>query len=364
MEGDLLHRERPRARGGGERGRIGGFDDRGDRGEDLIDALHRRRPALHQAHRPPEGDHRPDELGEVEPEGDEGPDGDLAGHHLTAADPEDDDRPPAGQEAEGRVEHPRDLDQREVPSLILLGEPHELRRFGALLPVGAHDPDAAQVLDHVIGQHAEVGLDRLGAFVDPAAEPDHDHRQHGERDEDPEGEAEAGRRHHRDEEDGQHERVDQIHQCGPGHHPDVLEIVGGAGDEIAAGVPVEEGGRLPLQMGEEGVAQVGLDPAAGAVEQLPHHVPADAAEERHHHQQQEPAIQLIARSAGGDRVDAVLQKARHEGTECVRPHNGYQPEEVGRVIRTKEGPHGGERLHYLVSSPGHGAGTSHLWRDG
>src|SRR6185369_3774049 len=88
--------------------------------ENLIHAAHRSHAALKDVDHPAEGDHRPDEIAEIERELHELADGDAAARHGVFADdqraavPEHGDEAEADEELQDRMKDARQLNQAQV----------------------------------------------------------------------------------------------------------------------------------------------------------------------------------------------------------------------------------------------------------
>ena len=108
-------------------------------------------------------------------------DGDLAREHLAAADPEQEAH---GEEEgvghRGGVAHPQ-VDPAVGERQRLLRDRIELAELMGLRGEGADHADAAEVLLHDAGQHAELFLEREPAGAQP--QPRHHRAPGGERDE-------------------------------------------------------------------------------------------------------------------------------------------------------------------------------------
>ena len=157
----------------------------------------RRRAALQQVGDPAERDHRPAEHRQVGVEGDELAEGEPAGDHLAAAQPQHHERAQAEEEREARIEQALQADQPAVAAQELLVGPAEAGQLGLLLPVGAHDPDAGQRFLGHRRQLGQLGLDLLEAAMDRRAEALDRQRHERQRDQRHPGQPRVDRQHQR-----------------------------------------------------------------------------------------------------------------------------------------------------------------------
>ena len=142
---------------------------------------------------------------------------------------------------------------------------------------------------HLRRDDPEERLDGERAVVDHAAEEDHDQRkpEHGEQGEQRQRGPDLG--HGGYDQHGTHGGVHQVHERRTGHHAQRGEVVGGAGHDVAGGMPIVEACILAEQMPEQVVPHVGFDPPAAAVEAFAHAVPRRTAHHGHdHHQRHAP----------------------------------------------------------------------------
>ncbi len=197
--------------------------------------------------------------------------------------------------------------------------------------------------------------------MDDLAEGHHDQRQAQKRQEREQCEPGADGQHRGCNQESPRASIHHIHERGSGHHAHRQEVVGRAGHDVAGGIAVVELGRHALQMAVQGVPQVRLDPAAAAVEELAHAVARHSAQQRHAHQEGGGDLHLAERSAGPQRVDAVLQEPGAERGEEVRDDDEDEAERVGTAVRFEVGQQCPQFVHmrrWNVVAPGRG-GKSH-----
>ena len=168
------------------------------------------------------------------------------------------------------------------------------------------------------GRHvAELILHGERPAVHHAAEHGHDEWQAQGGEQRPEGERWRDRCHHRDDHDGADRGVDEIHHRRPGHHAKREEIVGGTRHQFANRETLEERRRQVDQVSEEVVAEIGLDPARGAVEQVAHAEAREAADEgqcRHPERGGARAMPV----GGAEGIHGALDEPRSQRGEQVR----------------------------------------------
>src|SRR5258708_31281167 len=111
-------------------------------GEDVIQPAHGSGAALKDISDPSQGDHGPDEQGEVTVEGNERAKGDLAAEKLMAALPKHDQKGRADERLKRRHKHAPGADEADVPRDILAAGLVDASDFRNFLMVRAHQPHA------------------------------------------------------------------------------------------------------------------------------------------------------------------------------------------------------------------------------
>ena len=173
--------------------------------------------------------------------------------------------------------------QMHVPLRYSCVEDVELALLLLLLCVGPDDTHAGEVLLDHRGEGGELLLDLLEAAVDDLAEAQHhrgedDHGDHGVR-----GEPRTDVEHEGQREREAHQRVHRVHHRRPRRHAHGQRVVGGPAHEIARAHRAVERRVEAHQVTEEVVAQVRLDVATDAVQQLAHSVPGRSSQEGRQH---------------------------------------------------------------------------------
>ena len=299
----------------------------------------------------PSSDHRPGQERQVEREGHEIAHSDLPRHDQAPAVPEHDHHPRAGQQSHDGVEGARRVREVHVALQVHLVQRCELGSLGPLLPVGPHDPDAAQVLLHHRRQRRELLLDSLEADVDRLPEPRHHRRQDRQRhqrrqrqrrtdvDHDPQPDHEA--------DDG----VRRVHDRRARRLPYRQRVVGGQAHEVAGPVGGIEAGVEAEQVPHEVVPQIDLDPPAQPVEDLAHPVARRAPRDGRGDDQQRvrdhrAAGQVRVGSArGGQRVNGQLDQERLDEGERVGEDDQHHSPGHGPPVGPEVGEDGLEFAH-------------------
>ena len=217
-------------------------------GQHVLDAAHGRGAALEDVDDPAQRDDRPGELHHVGVEGHEAADRDAMQQDFAAADPQHDHDGDAEQGFQRRPQHAHQAHQlqtaRDVFGVLAL-EALDLR---LLLHVGANQPRSGKVLLRLGRDVGEHGLDALEALVNLAAEVLHHDADHGQRQEGEQREPGADAEHEHQRARGEHHGVGGVHDAGPGQHAHRVQIVGGAGHDVAGARALIKTVRQPLQM--------------------------------------------------------------------------------------------------------------------
>ena len=184
--------------------------------------------------------------------------------------------------------------------------------LGFFLGEGADQARSRKVLLRPGGDIGEHGLNALEAFVDAPAEVLHHDADHRQRQEGPERQLGAEVDHEEQRADGENDGVGRIHDRRAEQHAHGVQVIGGAGHDVAgAGSLVVAVGKR-FQMAKQIVAQIELDIARDA-----DHDPAgkeleNAFADRYGHQHEGVGGKLIA---GDSRVQIVDGPADHQGKE-------------------------------------------------
>ena len=150
--------------------------------------------------------------------------------------------------------------------------------LGVFLGEGADEARAGEVLLRLGGDVGEHGLDALEAAVDALAEGLDEDGGERQRDEGAERELRADADHEGQRRGGEDDGVGRVHDGRAEELADGVEVVGGAGHDVAGAVGVVEAGGLAFEVGEEVVAEVELDLARGADDDLAGDVEEDGRE--------------------------------------------------------------------------------------
>ncbi len=140
--------------------------------------------------------------------------------------------------------------------------------LGVFLGEGADEAGAGEVLLGLGGDVGEHGLDALEAAMDAVAEVLDEDGGGGQRDEGEEGQLGADAVHEGQRGGHEDDGVGAVHDGGAEELADGVEVVGGAGHDVAGAVGVVEDGGLAFEIGEEIVAEVELDLAGGSDDDL------------------------------------------------------------------------------------------------
>ena len=162
--------------------------------EHLEHPLPRRHAALQHVGHPAERNHRPAQHRQIRVERDELADRDPALDHLAAAQPDDDERAEAEEEAHAREEESLQHDQAPVAAQVLLDRPPEPLELGLFLAVGADDADARQRFLRDRADLGQLRLNLLESLVNRAAEHLHRNRHERQRDQRPQRQPRVDRR--------------------------------------------------------------------------------------------------------------------------------------------------------------------------
>ena len=286
-------------------GSVGGGGIVGDGGlllEEFVDADDGGGSALEEVDDPADGDHGPGELHHVDVEGGELADGDAVGDDLVAADEEGDHEREAEDELERGPEHGHEADEVEAALDVLEVGGLEGGDLGLFLGEGADEAGAGEVLLGLGGDVGEHGLDALEAAMDAVAEVLDEDRGHGSG-------TKAKKvslglmRYMKGSAAAVKTMVLAMYMiAGPRSMADGVEVVGGAGHDVAGAVGVVVAGRLAFEVGEDVVAEVELDFARGSDDDLA----ADVEEDGGERGDEEQAEGVVEDSLLGDAVLHVV----------------------------------------------------------
>jgi hypothetical protein len=233
--------------------------DRGIGGEDLVDPAGRGRRTRRLAEEHAGHPQRPDEHEDVGVERDDRAELDLSLQHQRAAVAENGDEPHRGQQVDERQEPGSKPGGFERAVEDPVGAVVELGRLDRLGPEALHDPDAGERLLHHARELGELLLQVEAHRLHPLGEErgrDVEERQRAQREQCQQRAREHDDRDHRDEH--QRARHREREQDDDGVH--LLDVGIGPGHELPGLGLVVEREVQPLQVREELLAHVGLDP--------------------------------------------------------------------------------------------------------
>ena len=332
-----------------QRARRGRGDDGRLRVEQIVEARHGCGAALKEVRHPAKRNQRPRKVGEIKAERHKRAHADGAINHHAAANPEHGRGAEAREHGEGRIHEAIQLGEAHVHSHVVHAHRPKALRFGVLLPVGAHDAHAGEIFLRAGGEFAKVLLHRLKAIVHGAAEFHHHERQRDHRQHRHGGKARTDAHHEHKSQHAAKDRVGEVHNGRAGGEAHGAEVVGEARHDLAGAGAAKPSGVEGGEMRKEIVAQVILNAAAEAVEQLPHEVA-----EHHRHEAQPDHGAGNANGHGWavgitKAVDGGAQKPRDGVLQYHRHHHTGQPPcnlcAVGAVVwkKTEQCPQGALR---------------------
>ena len=193
------------------------------------------------------------------------------------------------------------------------------------LDVGADDAGAGEIFLGAGGDVGEHGLDALEALMDAAAEVLDDDAGDGQGQEGDQRELGADGQHEDEGSDGEDQGVGRIHDGGAEQHADGVEVVGGAGHDVAGAVALVVGVGETLKVGEEVVAEVEFDVSADADDYVAGEELEDAFEEGDADDEQAIGEELLAGDAGVESVDGATDDLREKDPDAVVEENRVEP---------------------------------------
>ncbi len=180
------------------------------------------------------------------------------------ADPEDDDEGEAEHHLKGGPQHSHEAREGQGAVDVVGVLPLEERDFSLFLGVGADEARAGEVLLGAGADVAELGLNALETLVNAGAEILHENAGDGQGQKGPEGEPGTDADHEEERGDGEYDGVGRIHDGRAEQHAHGVEVVGGAGHDVAGAGALVEAEIEGFEMAEEIVAQVELNLARDA----------------------------------------------------------------------------------------------------
>ena len=284
--------------------------------ENLVQPPHRSLTALKQVHHPAKGDHRPGQHREIHAERDEGAHRDSAPDREHAAQPQNHHCAEPAEERKEWIERSPEAHQRHVEREVFVVDLSEAGNLRPFLAIRANDARAAQILLRTGRERGEMLLHRLEAVVNSLAHTDRERRKHQQRQQRQQGQLDVDPQHENEREKSAGDRIGEIHHRRANGHPDGAQVVRQARHDVA-GAGVCKVGRVErLQMYEQVIPEVVLDPAAHAVYELAHSVPEGATDDGGEHDQAAELPDGSHRCAITDGVDRSTQKPRDYARDC------------------------------------------------
>ena len=183
---------------------------------------------------------------------------------CSSAEPQHDHDSRAEHQFQRGPEHPHQADQSEAAADVFLVGAFEGGDLGLFLHIGADDAGAGEVFLGAGRDVGEHGLNAFEALVNAASEILDDDAGDGQRQKGVEGELGADGEHEAQRAGGEDNGVGRVHDGGAEQHPDGVQVVGGAGHDVAGAVALVVGVREAFEVREQVVAQIELDIARDA----------------------------------------------------------------------------------------------------
>ena len=131
---------------------------------------------------------------------------------------------------------------------------------------------------------------------------------------------------------GEDERVGRVHDGRAEEHADGVEVVGGAGHDVAGAVALVVGVGEALEVGEEVVAEIEFDVARDADNDVAGEELEDAFEEGDGDQEERVGEQLFAGDAGVEGIDGAADDLREKDPDPVIEENADAPEKQAEPV--------------------------------
>ena len=241
----------------------------------------------------------------------------LTADHEVSAEPEHDDYGYAQHEFQGRPEHSHQADQAQAAADVFLVGGFEGGDFGLLLHIGADDAGAGEIFLGAGRDVGEHGLNAFEALVNAASEILDDDAGDGQREKGEQGELGADGEHEEQRSGGEDDGIGGVHDGRTEQHADGVEIVGGAGHDVAGAVALVVGVGEALQVLEQVVAQIEFDIAGDADDDPARQKLEDAFDEGDGDYEQGVGQEFLAGYTGVKIVDRAAQDLREEDPDSV-----------------------------------------------
>jgi hypothetical protein len=220
--------------------------------------------------------------------------------------------------------------------------------LGALLSIGADDPHAGNVLLRERGERAELLLHFLESFVDDTSHEDADDGEEDHRQQREPRQAEIDAQHEEERERAAGDGVRQVHDRRTHSHAHGRQIVRQSCHEIARAEAAVERRVERLELREQIVAQVVLDPSAHTVQELAHPVAERTANDGDRHHQGRQAPDYMERNSRPNAIQRSPEKPRNHARACSghnhERHSACNLRAVRVVIR-EQSAEGSQRRH-------------------
>ena len=270
-------------------------------------------------------------------------------HHFMAADEQGDHQRDAEDELQRGPEHGHEAREEQRAADVLAVGVLEGGDLRILLREGADETCAGEVLLGLRGDVREHGLDALKAAMDARAEVLHQHGREGQWQKGEEGEARADAQHEGHGRCGEDQRVGRVHDSRAEQLADRVQVIGAARHDVAGAVALEELGRLGFEVSEEIVAEVELDLARGADEDLAGEIEKDSRDDGDGEQAQRVVLERGAGEVVLDVAGGVADEQRDQDLgEVVDDQRETAPDvalpvaaKIGKE-RAEAGEHRGE----------------------
>src|SRR5208282_385298 len=291
--------------------------DLGLLGKDFVDAHHGCGSALENIDDPSERDDRPGELHHVSVEGDEIADRHLSEEDLSSAEPQHDDNGSAEHEFQCGPEHSHQADQAKAAAYVFPVGALEGGDLGLFLHIGADDAGARKIFLGAGRDVGEHGLNAFEALVNAAAEILYDDAGNGQRQKSVEGQLGADGEHEAESAGGEDDGVGRVHDGGAEQHPDRVQVVGGAGHNVARAVALVVGVGEALKVREQVVAQIEFDIARDSDDHPARQKLEDSLDQSDGDDKQGVGEKLLAGDPGVQIVDGAAENLRKQYPDSV-----------------------------------------------
>ena len=188
-------------------------------------------------------------------------------------------------------------------------------------------------------------MNPLRLAVDSAAKGLDRHRDERQRQQRDQRQHRVDRQHQRDRHDEHHDSAGHVHDGGSDHHAHRIQVVGGAGHQVAGTVGMKVGQWQPLQTREEQVPQVVLEVAGRPDDDPPDQKAEDTAHDRETQEQARIEPELATGHVRREIVDGVAEDPGPEQRERGGQNETAQTESelAAKLERMRDEP--GKRGH-------------------